>query len=379
MPELTPVIPEYITVHLGAPDEDAPNVTLPFSEYIKNVASSEIFPTWPEAAIRANIYAQISYALNRVYTEYYRSRGYNFDITNDISRDQSFVYGRDIFENISQIVDDIFNSYIRRDGTVEPLFAAYCDGYEVVCEGLSQWGTLELAQRGLTPYEILQNFYGNDIQIVSNAPVGGVTPSAPAAPLGLGSAGNEVQLIQRRLNRISTNYPAIPKIYPVDGFFGQSTEDAVKAFQEAFNLTPDGIVVNATWYRIQQIYANVKRLSDLNSEGLTFEDISTAFPEILKLGSTGIGVSTIQYLLRYIAGFVGTVQSVEVDGDFGPSTEAAVRSFQRTYGLPEDGIVGLQTYNTMYNVYRGLVDSQDITYREGVVIPFPGVTLLEGA
>lgn len=379
MPTSTPIIPETITVHLGAPDSNAANVTLPFADYIKNVASSEIFPTWPDAALRANIYAQISYTLNRIYTEYYPSRGYAFDITNDISRDQSFVYERDIFENISQIVDEIFNSYVRRVGSVEPLFTAYCDGAEVTCDGLSQWGTVPLAEAGLTPFEILQRFYGEDIEIVSNAPVGTASASPPASPLSLGVSGNEVLLLQRRLNRISTNYPAIPKIYPINGFFARTTEDAVRSFQEIFDLTADGIVGTATWYKIQRIYNSVKRLSDLNSEGLTFGEISLEFPETLRAGSTGIGVRTVQYLLRYIAGFVGTVESVAMDGDYGAETEAAVRSFQRTYGLREDGIVGITTYNTMYNVYLGLVGSLDLTYREGVIVPFPGVPLQEGS
>ena len=162
MPEL-PVIPNYITVHLGAPSENAPNVTVPFADYIKNVASSEIYPTWPENAIRANIYAQISYALNRIYTEYYPSRGYDFDITNSTTIDQSFVYGRDIFENISQIVDEIFNDYVIRSGSVEPYFTAYCDGREIQCNGLEQWGTVSLAEQGYTPFEILQYYYVNDI------------------------------------------------------------------------------------------------------------------------------------------------------------------------------------------------------------------------
>ena len=378
MPQ-TPIIPEYITVHLGSPDSNAQNVTLPFADYIKNVASSEIYPTWPESAIRANIYAQISFALNRVYTEYYRSRGYNFDITNDISRDQSFVYGRDVFESISQIVDEIFNSYVRVQGTVEPLFTAYCDGAEVICEGLSQWGTVDLAEEGLSPLEILQYYYGDNIEIVSGVPVAGFVPSVPPVTLRLGSAGNEVQLLQRRLNRISTNYPAIPKIYPADGIFAASTEEAVKAFQEIFNLTPDGIVGNATWYSIQRVYAAVKRLSDLNSEGLTFSEINTEYAGALGPGDTGTGVLAIQYFLRYIANFVGTVQSVALDGDYGPSTEAAVKSFQRTYGLTEDGIVGLITFDTLHNVYRGLVDSLDLTYREGVTVPYPGVPLTEGS
>ena len=147
-----PVIPETVTVHLGAPNTDAPNVTVPFADYIANVASSEIYPTWPESAIRANVYAQISYTLNRIYTEFYRSRGYNFDITNSIANDQSFVNGREIFSNIREIVDDIFNEYLRRQGPVEPLFAQYCDGIEVTCPGLSQWGSVTLANQGLTPY-----------------------------------------------------------------------------------------------------------------------------------------------------------------------------------------------------------------------------------
>ena len=167
-----PVIPETITVHLGEPDEPAQNVTLPFMDYIMNVASSEIYPTWPEEAIRANMYAQISFALNRVYTEYYRSRGYDFDITNSTRYDQYFVNGRDIFENIQRIAGDIFNDYIRRRGAIEPLFAQYCNGTTVTCNGLSQWGSVDLANAGYTPYRILTNYYGDNIDIITNTPVG---------------------------------------------------------------------------------------------------------------------------------------------------------------------------------------------------------------
>ena len=187
-----PFIPENITVHLGAPDANARNITLPFADYIANVASSEIYPTWPESALRAHIYAQISFALNRIYTEYYRSRGYDFDITNSTAIDQSFVYGRDIFENIRQLTEELFPNYIRRQGSVEPLFAAYCDGVRVTCPGLSQWGTVDLARQGLTPYEILTYYYGNDIDIVTNAPVQGITVSVPTEPLRLGNVGNNV-------------------------------------------------------------------------------------------------------------------------------------------------------------------------------------------
>lgn len=170
MPSL-PYIPESITVHLGPPDSSAANVTVSFPDYIKNVASSEIYPSWPENALRANIYAQISFALNRIYTEYYRSSGYSFDITNSTAVDQSFVNGRDIFENISQIVDEIFNEYLRRSGTVEPLFAQYCNGTTVTCEGLSQWGSVGSGQPGYTPYQILTYYFGDDIDIVRNTPV----------------------------------------------------------------------------------------------------------------------------------------------------------------------------------------------------------------
>jgi Putative peptidoglycan-binding domain-containing protein len=247
-----PFVPEFITVHLGAPGTNAQNVTVTFADYIKNVASSEIYPTWPESAIRANIYAQISFALNKIYTEYYRSRGYDFDITNSTSIDQSFVYGRPIFENISRIVDDIFNEYVRRVGSVEPYYTEYCDGVEVVCEGLSQWGTVELAEAGLGAYDILTNYYGEDIEIVE-APVFNATQQFPVRNVELGAYGNDVQTVQIRLNRISANYPLIPKIYSPDGIFGPETEAAVREFQQIFNLTQDGIVGKATWYKIQMI------------------------------------------------------------------------------------------------------------------------------
>ena len=374
----TPYIPQTITVHLGPPSEPAQNVTLSFPDYIKNVASSEIYPTWPESALRANIYAQISFALNRVYTEYYRSRGYDFDITNSTAFDQSFVYGRDIFENISDIVDEIFNSYLVRQGFIEPLFAQYCDGDRVTCAGLSQWGSLALAQQGYTPYEILTYYYGDDIDIVKTDDVRGITASVPPIPLRRGSSGPDVELIQRRLNRIATNYPAIPKVYPTNGVFGQTTEDAVRAFQRAFGLTEDGIVGEATWYRIQYIYNAVKRLSDLYSEGLTLSDISLQYPSALALGSSGQGVEVLQYYLRYIAQFVPTVPTVEVDGAFGPSTEAAVRAFQSAYGLTPDGVVGELTWNSLYNVYLGFVDATAYAELDGLALPFPGRNLQPG-
>ncbi len=377
MPNL-PTIPETITVHLGAPASNAQNVTLPFSDYIKNVASSEIFPTWPESAIRANIYAQISFALNRVYTEFYRNQGYNFEITNQTAYDQAFVRGRDIFENISRIVDEIFDSYVRRQGTVEPLFTAYCDGIRVSCEGLSQWGTVAYAERGFTPYSILQRYYGEDIDIVTDVPIEPLSESAPAIPLRRGSANNDVLLLQTRLNRISTNFPGIPKIYPVNGIFNTETENAVRAFQGIFGLTPDGIVGRSTWYEIQYIYNGVKRLSELNSEGLRPEEIPSSYPEALSLGTVDPGVRVLQYYLNYVSQYIATVPSVAIDGVFGPATEGAVIAFQTAYGLTPDGIVGERTWDLLYNTYLGFIASQDISYTEGVALPFPGQNLTRG-
>ncbi len=378
MPNL-PIIPTYITVHLGPPDSDAPNVTVPFTDYIKNVASSEIYPTWPEEAIRANVYAQISYALNRIYTEYYRSRGYDFDITNSTAIDQSYVYGRDVFENISQIVDDIFNSYIVRSGSVEPYFTTYCDGRELRCEGLEQWGTVELANQGLTPYQILQHYYGNNIEIVDNAPVEDITESYSGYPLSLGSIGNDVKQIQVRLNRISKNYPSIPKISPVNGVFGESTRDAVEEFQRIFNLDVDGVVGRGTWYRIQAIYNAVKRLNELASEGITLQEISEAFNIDLSEGDMGEEVYELQYLLNFIGNYNEEIPSPAIDGIFGPSTRDAVIAFQRVYGLPQTGVVTFPVWEQLFSAYQGILSSLPADFFASVTLPYPGSVLRVGS
>ena len=374
-----PFIPENITVHLGAPDSNAPNVTVPFIDYITNVASSEIYPTWPEEAIRANVYAQISFALNRIYTEFYRSRGYDFDITNSTAFDQSFVNNRDYFENVSQIVGDIFNSYIVRQGNVEPLFAQYCDGVRVSCDGLSQWGTVDLAQSGYTPYEILQYYYGNDINIVSDAPIMNVTSSAPVRPLRLGSGGDEVRTLQLRLNRISDNYPSIPKIALPDGVFSFDTEAAVKRFQEIFGLTPDGIVGNATWYKILFLYNAVKRLNELDSEGITLSEVTQQFPGATVLGDTGDSVRNIQYLLAYLEQFYSEIPPVQFDGIYGPATENAVKAFQALFELPVTGEVDLATYDALYRTYLGFIETIPFKYFDGRLYPYPGIPLRLGS
>ena len=373
-----PIIPEQIVIHLGAPDEDVMNVTETFADYIKNVASSEIFPTWPEEALRANILAQISVALNRVYTEFYRSRGYNFDITSSPAYDQTYVYGRDIFSNISEIVDEIFDSYIRRPEFIEPLFAEFCDGIEVQCNGLSQWGSVELAKQGLGYFDILKRYYGEDIILEGNVPVENVQGSAPAVTLREGDTGRDVELIQRKLNRISANFPGIPKIYPTDGFYDSTTTDAVRKFQEVFDLDVDGLVGRATWNQIQAIYNAVKKLYSVNSEGLRISDVQTRYTDVLREGSSGEGVLNVQYYLSYIALFIPSVISAELDGSYGPATTNAVKSFQRTYGIDESGVVDRLTWDTMENVYYGIVDEIDYEFYGGRILPYPGRVLRDG-
>ena len=374
-----PTIPETITVHLGLPDAPAENVTVSFPDYIKNVASSEIYPTWPEAAIRANIYAQISYALNRVYNEFYRSQGYDFDITNTTQFDQKFIKGRDIYENISQIVDDIFNDYVVRQGRIDPFFTAYCNGSTSFCPGLLQWGTVELAEQGLTPYQILQYYYGDNIGIVENAPISANIPSYPGVPLRVGSSGNDVKTIQLQLNRIANNYPAIPKIPNPNGVFGVSTRNAVQEFQRIFNLTPDGIVGKATWYQLKYIYNGVKRLNELTSEGLTLEEVSRPFPEVLQEGDTGIAIQSLQYYLAVIAYFSnGALPAIAIDGIYGPATTAAVRAFQELVGLPADGIVGRQTFLRIQQAYEAILATLPPGIEGDRAKPYPGFLLSEG-
>ena len=373
-----PFIPETITVHLGRPDQAASNVTVPFIDYIKNVASSEIYPTWPENAIKANVLAQISFALNRIYTEYYRSRGYDFDITNSTAFDQYFVPDREIFENVSRIVDELFDSYVVREGSVEPLFAQYCNGTTSKCDGLSQWGTVDLANQGLTPLQILQYYYGDDIEIREDVPVMPVESSVPLRPLIPGVVGNDVRTLQVRLNRISANYPAIPKITNVNGVYDKNTENAVKAFQRIFNLTQDGITGRATWYAVQRIYNAVKRLSELDSEGLKIEEISRQFPEELKPGDRGNFVRVVQYLLRYVAQFDNRVPEIAVDGIYGPKTEAAVKAVQGIYGLTQSGITNEETYAVLYDLYRGYINSLPNSQFVGTARPFPGFPIATG-
>ena len=373
-----PVVPEYITVHLGPPNEAAENVTVPFTSYIKNVASSEVYPTWPENALRANILAQISVALNRVYTEYYRSRGYDFDITNSTRYDQAFVPGRSTFENIDRLVDDIFNNYIVRQGNVEPLYAQFCDGVRTQCAGLSQWGSVDLAEQGLTPYEILQYYFGDNINIVFNAPVGDGTPSYPGRPLSRGSVGEDVRTIQQQLNRIRRNYPAIPRISEVSNVFDAETEAAVRAFQSIFNLESDGIVGKATWYKIKMIYNGVKSLSEITSEGLTISEAQRVYPEVLRLGDTGLNVETVRFYLAFLGYFLPQLPPIPITDTFDETMLDAVYAFQSAYGLTVDGVVGRNTWNALQNVYEQTLYTLPADYQEFAREVYPGRFLVLG-
>lgn len=356
---ITPYVPQSITVHLGPPGADAENVTVSFPDYVKNVASSEIYPTWEPAAIRANVLAIISFALNRVYTEYYPSRGYPFNITSSTAYDQKFIKGRSIFENISQVVDSIFNSYIRRIGFVEPLAAKFCNGTTTTCDGLSQWGSQAMAEQGADSITILRSYYGDNIEIVTNAPVMGIRYSYPGAPVRLGDRGEAVLRIQTMLNRISRDYPAIPKVQPVDGIFGEGTEQAVIKFQQIFSLTPDGIVGSATWYKLVFLYVGVLDLAELVSEGQTFyaNAIPLEFSDVVAPGDTGDEVRVIQYLLSVVSEFYSNVPPVAVDGVYGPATRQAVIAVQQMAGLPQDGVVGEQTWQVLYRLYAGIADT----------------------
>ena len=357
--EVIPYIPSTITVHMGPPDQPAENITVSFPDYVKNVASSEIYPTWEPAAIRANVLAIISFALNRVYTEYYPSRGYPFNITSSTAYDQKFVKGRSIFENVSEIVDSIFNSYIRRIGFVEPLAAKFCNGTTTTCDGLSQWGSQAMAEQGADSITILRSYYGDNIEIVTNAPVMGIRYSYPGAPVRLGDRGEAVLRIQTMLNRISRDYPAIPKVQPVDGIFGEGTEQAVIKFQQIFSLTPDGIVGSATWYKLVFLYVGVLDLAELVSEGQTFyaNAIPLEFSDVVAPGDTGEEVRVIQYLLSVVSEFYSNVPPVAVDGVYGPATRQAVIAVQQMAGLPQDGVVGEQTWQALYRLYAGIADT----------------------
>ena len=256
------VIPEYIVVHDGIPsDYSASNYYVRYTDYIKNVLACEIYSTWPESTIYANALAIMSFTLNRVYTEWYRNKGYSFTITSSTAYDQKFVYGKSIPANIDRIVDSIFANYLSKPGITQPLFTSYCDGKNTYCNGLSQWGSKTLGERGYSAIGILRYYYGSDIYINSTTYISGVPSSFPGYSLTIGSTGNKVTQLQRQLNTIANYYPAIPKIV-ADGFYGQKTANSVKVFQRTFNLGVSGITDYPTWYAVSRIYVGVTDISE---------------------------------------------------------------------------------------------------------------------
>ena len=369
------IIPKNITVHLGKPAAAARNVTVSFRDYIANVASSEVYPTWPEQALRANIHCQISLALNRIYTEWYPSKGYTFNITNSTSYDQYYVHGRTVFDVMVRITDDIFNTYLRKRGTVNPYYSEYCDGKSVTCPGLKQWGTVTLANQGRTALQILKYYYGNDIEIVRTNNIQSIPQSYPGSPIRQGDSGTAVFTLQRQLNRITKDYPFLGKL-TVDGVFGAKMTATVKAFQKQFNLTADGVVGRQTWYKISYIYVSVKDLAELTSEGEvssgTLSD-GTWGGTVLRTGSTGSAVEQLQFWLNTLAQYTSSIPSVTVDGVFGSGTAAAVRAFQRKYGLTVDGVVGRDTWTELYDQFRSIQSDN------GTPNAYPGTALREGA
>lgn len=367
-----PVIPEEIVVHLGAPDVAARNITVPFSEYIKNVASGEIYPNWPLDAIKANVLAQISFALNRIYNEWYPSKGYDFDITSSPQYDQSFVENRQFFETISQVVDELFNDYLVKDEQVQPFFAMYCDGRVTTCDGLSQWGTVTLANQGKSPIEILRNYYGN-VSIIFDAPVEDNIRTYPGFPVEVGTAGNFVRMLNIQLNRIGQNYPAIPVILNDSPYFTIETENAVKKFQEIFNLPVTGVVDKSTWYRIKYIYNAVKKISDLYSEGISIDEATLLFNRILKVGDSGQYINTLNYLLNVITYFDASIPFLNLSGDlFNEKTEQVVKAFQNKYGLDATGIVNAPTWKVIREVYEQTVRNVPSEYYTVLNEFYPG-------
>ena len=332
---------------------------------------------WPEQALRANIHCQISLALNRIYTEWYPSKGYSFNITNSTSYDQYYVHGRTVFDVMVRLTDDIFNTYIRKTGTVNPYYAEYCDGKSVTCPGLKQWGTVTLANQGRNALSILKYYYGSNIEIIRTNNIQSIPQSYPGSPLRQGSTGAAVFTLQRQLNRITKDYPFLG-LLTVDGIFGRKMAETVKKFQRQFNLTADGVVGRSTWYKISYIYVSVKDLAELTSEGETF---SGTLPDgswnlgssVLKQGSTGSEVEQMQFWLSTLAQYESSIPSVTVDGVYGSGTAAAVRAFQRRYGLTVDGIVGLTTWTELYDQFRSIQSDN------GTPNAYPGTALREGS
>ena len=367
------VIPQNITVHLGAPDSNAQNVTVPYTEYLKSVAASEIYPTWPESALRANLLAQSTLALNRIYTEWYRSQGYDFDITSSPAYDQAYIHNRSTFETTDRLIDETFTEYIARATSLAPIFSRYCDGYISQCAGLSQWGSVELAENYYTPLDILRHYYGDDVYTKFARVVEEIPGSFPGR-LDVGSESESVARLQYRLNRIAIDYPAIPFIERANGEYDTQTALAVKAFQRIFGLPATGVTDETTWYRVIYIYTAVKKLAETESENFTV--VNEGFPgRELTVGMRGLDVLRMEIYLRQLSAYFGadTIPAVEVNGVYDENTRAAVSAFQRFYGMDVTGIVDETTWNAVVSVYYDVVDELSPE-----ALPYPGSPVRAG-
>lgn len=373
-----PVVPNNIVVHLGSPSSNSRNITVPFTSYISNVAASELYPTWPQNALIANIYAIISFTMNRIYNEWYRSKGYNFDITSSSAYDQTYTENRSTYENINNIVQEIFNNYVVKGKGIEPYFTSYCDGRKLICNGLSQWGSVTLANQGKTPLEILKYYYGNDISIKYDAEVGDGTIGYPGYDIELGSFGNPVLAIERDLKRIRNNYPAIPEIPSSPGIYTNDLANAVKKFQEIFNLPVTGVVNKATWYKIKYIYNSVKKLGDLYSEGITEEEATFLYNDKLALGNSGIDVEYIHYFLDALAFLDPDIPRLQTNSIYSENTVTMVKAFQKKYGLPVTGDFTYSDWKVLKEEYEKILSYIPDKNKDYVNELYPNNFLMKG-
>ena len=308
--------------------------------------------SWPEEALRANIIAQVSLALNRIWTEWYPSRGYSFNITGSPGYDQAYVNGRTVFAVMERLTAELFNTFVQRSGDAEPYFTEYCDGKTVTCPGMKQWGTVDRAREGMNALQILRYYYGNRVQLVTTDNIAAIPSSYPVSPLLRGSTGTNVRILQKQLSRIAKDYPSFGKP-AVTGTFDEATENSVKKFQKQFSLTADGVVSRATWNKVSFIYVSVKDLAELTSEGETAEGTQSTggWPgTVLRRGSTGSSVEQVQFWLSDLAQFDSSLVRVTVDGSYGAATVSAVEAFQTLFGLTSDGVVGRSTWNKLKEV-----------------------------
>ncbi|MDR2940619.1 MAG: peptidoglycan-binding protein [Clostridiales bacterium] len=372
MPISDVFIPNNVVVHLGGPKSNAPNITTPYKEYIKNVACSEIYPTWPEAALRANIHAIISFTLNRYSTVWYRSRGSGFDITNSAEYDQCYTRGRCIFQNISNIVDEIFNEFIKIGGRREPFFAHYCNGDTTSGRGLSQWGTVKLANQGLTPIEILKNYYPKEIELKESNHFANDVSVYNGNILKKGMKGEPVSHIQKCLNRLSDNFSGIPPIKNPNGYFDDETEKTVKCFHKAFNMPQGNTIGKGCWYQITHAYAASKKSGELLSAGESMGIGTTPPMSAIRVGARSEYVSRLQYMINFISHIYPEVPSVIETGVFSEDTRKSVTEFQHNFGLKADGVAGPDTWCKIYDAYHSI--------RDNIATPsYPGIELKAGS